>query len=112
MEVRIVPSPFGSVTRTRVLLALELLSESHARELARLLGHPLSSVQKALRSLEGDGLVSVRDVGRTRVYRMDPRAFAGRELRAYLRRLAETDSALVAGASSLRRRPRRTGKPL
>ena len=112
MEVKVIASPFGSATRTRALLALELLTESHARELSRLLACPLSSVQKALQSLERDGLVIVRDVGRTRVYRIDPRADAARELRAYLRRLAESDPDLSAGVSSMRRRPRKTGKPL
>ena len=112
MEVRVTGSPFGSVTRTRALLALELLSESHARELARMLGRPLSSVQKALRSLERDGLVAVRDVGRTRVYRLHPQADAARELRAYLSRLAQSDPDLTARVASVRRRPRRTGKPL
>jgi len=50
--------PFGSPTRTHALLALQLLTESYARELARLLVLNLSGVQKALQSLERDGLVA------------------------------------------------------
>ena len=49
-----------------MLLALQLLTESYARELARLLEISLSSVQKALQSLERDGLVAGRAAGRTR----------------------------------------------
>jgi len=48
-------SPFGGKTRTRVLLALRLLSESYPRELARVLDTSLYGVQQALKGLEVDG---------------------------------------------------------
>ena len=105
-------SPFGGETRTRLLVALRLLDESYPRELARLLGVSLSSVQQAVRSLERDGLVAVRTMGRTRLARIDPRYFARRELLAFLGRLAEAEQKLAAAVAELRRRPRRTGKPL
>ena len=105
-------SPFGSRTRTRALLALSLLGESYARELARLLRSPLSGVQAALRGLERDGLVAARVVGRTRALRLEPRYAARAELAAYLARLAAMDADLSARTASLRRRPRRSGKPL
>lgn len=105
-------SPFGGATRTRVLVALRLLDESYPRELARVLGASLSSVQQALRGLERDGLVAVRTMGRTRLARIDPRYFARRELFAYLLRLSEADPVLGAAVADHRRRPRRTGKPL
>ncbi|HYN40460.1 MAG TPA: winged helix-turn-helix domain-containing protein [Thermoanaerobaculia bacterium] len=111
MEVEF-SSPFGGETRTRLLVALRLLDESYPRELSRLLGVSLSSVQKALRSLELDGLVAVRTMGRTRLAQIDPRYFARRELIAYLGRLAQADRKLAVAAAELRRRPRRTGKPL
>jgi DNA-binding transcriptional ArsR family regulator len=112
MKVTEPSSPFGSRARTLTLLALQLLSESYARELARLLELHLSGVQKALKSLERDGLVAGRSVGRTRIYRLDPRAFARRDLERYLQRLTETEGTLRARAAQLRRRPRRSGKPL
>ena len=112
MKVIDTSSPFGSSARTRVLLALRLLTESYARELARLLEISLSSVQKALRSLERDGLVADRAAGRTRLYRVNPRNHARRELERYLERLLEPEATMRARASELRRRPRRTGKPL
>ena len=105
-------SPFGSSARTRVLLSLSLLGESYARELSRVLRAPLSGVQKALQSLELDGLVAGRSVGRTRIFQLDPRYFARSTLQAYLRRLAEPEVALRSHVANLRRRPRRTGKPL
>ena len=104
-------SPFGGLTRTRVLLALRLLSSSYARELARLLEVSVNGVQVALRGLERDGLVAARAMGRTRVYSLDPRYFAAEELKRYLRRLSEAESDLQERIEVLRRRPRRTGKP-
>ena len=112
MAVKTKSRPFGSEGRTRVLLALRLLSESYPRELARVLGMPFSSVQKALRSLERDGLVAGRALGRTRVFRLDPRYFANDELQRFLLRLTEPEFELKTRVSTLRRRPRRTGKPL
>ena len=105
-------SPFGGWTRTRVLLALRLLEESYPRELARILEAPPSGVLKALRSLELDGLVAGRNVGRTRVFRINPRYFAAEDLNRFLWRLSEPEDELRDGISRLRRRPRRTGKPL
>ncbi|HYM81332.1 MAG TPA: winged helix-turn-helix domain-containing protein [Candidatus Limnocylindria bacterium] len=112
MKVITTSSPFGSYARTRVLLALHLLAETYARELARLLGLSLSGVQKALQSLERDGLIANRAVGRTRLYRLSPRAPARQELERYLARLLELEDELRAQVAGLRRRPRSTGKPL
>src|SRR5258708_36572359 len=112
MKVMMDSSPFGSATRTRALLALSLLTDSYARELARVLELPLSAVQRALEGLERDGLVAARTVGRTRLFRLDPRYFAQAELQRYLRRLSEPESELRRRVADLRRRPRRTGKPL
>jgi sugar-specific transcriptional regulator TrmB len=93
-------------------LALRLLGESYARELARLLDVPLNGVQQALRSLEKDGLVAARPMGRTRVFRLEPRYFAYDTLQAYLLRLTAPEQDLQERVQALRRRPRRTGKPL
>ena len=112
MVVKTDTSPFGSRTRTRVLSALHLLDESYARELARVLHIPLAAVQKALLSLERDGIVAARARGRTRVYRFEPRHVARDEIRQLVARLADTDREVVAAVSVLRRRPRRTSKPL
>jgi len=107
-----VTSPFGSQTRTRLLLALELLGQSYARELARLLGAPLSVVQKALSSLERDGMIAGRLFGRTRLFEINPTYFAAAQLRSLIARLTAADSDLKARVAELRRRPRRTGKRL
>ena len=105
-------SPFGGRTRTSVLMALRLLSESYPRELARVLDASLSGVQQALRGLERDGLVAGRVVGRTKLYRLNPRYFALKELEQYLLRLTGPEEKLRVQVESLRRRPRRIGKLL
>ena len=112
MAVKTGSSPFGGAGRTRILLALRLLSDSYPRELARVLGMPFSSVQKAVSSLEKDGLVAGRALGRTRVIQLDPRYFAYDELQRFLLRLSEPELELRARVAKLRRRPRRTAKPL
>jgi hypothetical protein len=99
------PSPFGSAARTRALLALRVMGSSYPRELARVLA-------VALRSLEADGLVTARAVGRTRVFELNPRFFAVSELRALLDKLASVDRGLQDAVAGVRRRPRRTAKPL
>lgn len=105
-------SPFGSQTRTQTLVALALLESSYPRELTRVLGTAINNVQSALRSLERDGLVVARSVGRTRLFQINPRYFAASPLKAFLARLASADPELRDRASQLRRRPRRTAKPL
>lgn len=104
-------SPFGSQARTRVLLALQALGESYPRELARVLGLGLASVQGALQSFERDGLAVARTAGRTRLYRLSPRAPGRPELERYLERLLDSEPELRGRAAEVRRRPRRTGKP-
>lgn len=105
-------SPFGGKTRTRVLLALSLLEQSYPRELARILDTSLYGVQMALRGLELDGIVSGRNLGRTRVFCISSRYFAYEDLQRYLRRLTEPEVDLKKRIETLRRRPRRTGKSL
>jgi DNA-binding transcriptional ArsR family regulator len=96
-------SPFGSKARSQVLFALSLMEESYPRELARVLEAPLFSIQKALASLERDGLVASRVLGRTRLYTLNPRYIASRELREYLARLAGRDLELKRKLATVRR---------
>jgi hypothetical protein len=103
---------FGSSRRTSVLILIASLTETYPRELARLLGAPLVSVQRIIDGLQLEGVVSSVVVGRQRRVSLNPRWFAANQLRALLLRLAEGDPRYDALAASLRRRPRRSGKPL
>ena len=105
-------SVFGTGVRTQVLLAISVLGETHARELAGLLGAGATTVRNALDTLERAGMVAGVMEGNTRRVRLDPRFRAHKELKALLDKLALGDTALMAAISELRRRPRRAGKAL
>lgn len=97
-------SPFGSQARTRALVALSLMTETYPRELARVLELSLFSVQKALASLERDGLVASRSLGRVRLYALNGRYLASRELREYLERLSGREFELRRRVAAVSRR--------
>lgn len=103
---------FGSPRRTQVLTLLALLKESYPGELTRLLGTSKASILQILDGLEREGVVSSRQLGRTRRVALDPRYWAAAELRALLDKLAAGSSDLQRIAASRRSRPRRKGKPL
>jgi DNA-binding transcriptional ArsR family regulator len=103
---------FGNFTRTGVLIALAVLEESYPHELARLLERSLSTVQSAVDALEREGIVATRRPGIERRVVLDRRFFAATQLRALLLELARGQPALIERIRSLRRRPRRRGKPL
>lgn len=105
------PELFGSRARTSVLVSLRLMEQSYASELAAVVGTRLYSVQRILTSLEGEGVVTSRLVGRTRVVTLNPRYVAAAELSALLWKLGEHDTALQKALAQVRRRPRRAGKP-
>ncbi len=103
---------FGSPRRTEVLVAIAALGTTYASELARLMGCTLYTVQQIVWGLERDGLVSIQSIGRTRQVSLNPRYFAVAELDALAQRLLEGMPQLQAAVARVRRRPRRTGKPL
>ncbi|HLI95776.1 MAG TPA: helix-turn-helix transcriptional regulator [Candidatus Baltobacteraceae bacterium] len=103
---------FGNPTRTAVLTALALLDQTHGRELARLTGASLSSVQAAVARLEREGAVATRRLGSERRIALNPRYFAHAELKELLFKLVDAQPELVAAIREARRRPRRVGKPL
>jgi hypothetical protein len=103
---------FGSARRTEVLMGIALLEETYARELARVLAAPLLSVQRIVEALDREGAVATRLVGQQRRVTLNPKYFARKELAALLRRLALGDQRLLDAVGSMRRRPRRKGKPL
>jgi DNA-binding IclR family transcriptional regulator len=103
---------FGSASRTRVLALVALLEDTYPRELARLAGVPLVSVQRIVNDLEREGVIVTRIVGSNRQVRLNPRFYGAGELRALLLKYAKRDPVLERRASALRRRPRRAGKVL
>lgn len=103
---------FGTATRSNTLLAIHLLGETHASELAALLGRSLSRVQSAIESLERTGLVVGLEEGNTRRVRLNQRFPAIKELDILLSALGKADIELQRKLAAKRRRPRKRGKAL
>ena len=102
----------GSRNRERILLYLHSRREGYAREIARFFETDLNPIQKQLERLENGGVLYSRNVGRTRLFGLNPRyPFLG-ELRALFEKTLtflspEERERLNEG----RTRPRRKGKP-
>lgn len=101
---------FGTASRSRVLIAVRLLEETWARELTELLSMRLFVVQTALNSLEAEGALISRLIGRARVFSLNPRYVAVKELSDLLWKLGGADLQLQQALATRRRRPRRAGK--
>lgn len=103
---------FGTATRTSTLMAIHMLGETHASEIAALLGRSLSRIQAAIDHLERSGLVIGAFEGNARRLQVNPRFPAIDELKALLNRMAILDVELQQRLAQKRRRPRRSGKEL
>jgi predicted transcriptional regulator len=102
---------FGSELRTRLLFLIVVLEETYPAELSKHLGTPISSIQRALDSLEREGLIASRQLAVRRLT-LNPLYPAAKELRALLLRLTEGYPQYQAIKESTRARPRRRGKRL
>lgn len=103
---------FGTMTRTNTLLVIHMLGETHAREVAKILEMTLSAVQKAVLNLEAAGLIVGTMKGQTRRITLNPRYAYLPELNALLQKMGDDNVAMQEKLGQLRRRPRRSGKPL
>jgi sugar-specific transcriptional regulator TrmB len=106
------PKVFGSAARTRVVVIVLALRDTYPRELARISGVPLVSVQRIVEDLEREGILSTRLSGNQRRVIVNPEWFASKELRALALRLAEVLPDIRAALDTERRRARRRGKPV
>jgi hypothetical protein len=93
-------------------MLLALLEESYPREMARLLGAPLLSIQRIVDDFEREGLLATRLVGNQRRVTLNPRFYGIKPLKELLLSLAQGAPELQNIVGSLRRRPRRRGKKL
>ena len=103
----------GSLNSERVLLFVLARDEGYASEIAKFFATDLYGIQKQLDKFETGGVLASKKVGRTRLYRFNPRYSFLKELKALLNKALrfypkdEQERLLV-----VRRRPRRRGKPL
>jgi len=102
---------FGSKSAEKVLIYIAAREEGYAREIARFFTIALNPVQKKLDKLELGGILISFLIGRTRIYRFNPRYPFLKELRGILDKAIsfypeEEKERLLMN----RRRPRRKGK--
>jgi predicted transcriptional regulator len=103
----------GSTSAERVLLFIVARGEGYATEIARTFNTDLSPIQKQLERMERDGLLINNQVGRTRVYKLNPRyAFAKDVTQLIESALAACPEQLREALLMQRSRPRKVGKPL
>ena len=103
----------GSTNAERVLLFLVARGEGYATEIARTFDTDLSPIQKQLDRMERDGLLINKKVGRTRLYRFNPRyAFVDGVKQLVEKALKLSPPELQEELLYNRRRPRKRNKPL
>ncbi len=103
----------GSVNKERVLIYLVARDRGYARQIARFFDAPLDPIQKALDGLERSGVLVSRSVGSTVEYEFNPRYPMRDELRTLLEKaLSLYPKDLRGELLTIRKRPRRKGKPL
>lgn len=103
----------GTVNKERVLLYLFARDEGYPREVAKFYGADLRSIQNQFENLEVGRVLYSRMVGNTRLYAFNPRYPFLEELKALLDKALsfypDNERELLV---TVRRRPRRKGKPL
>ncbi|MBI3987041.1 MAG: winged helix-turn-helix transcriptional regulator [Lentisphaerae bacterium] len=103
----------GSVNAERVLLFILTREEGYASEIAKFFDTDLYGIQRQLDKLETGGLLASRTAGRTRLYRFSPRYSFLKELKSLLSKaFSFYPPAEQERLVTVRRRPRRRGKPL
>jgi DNA-binding MarR family transcriptional regulator len=103
----------GSKNAERVLIFIQARDEGYASEIAKFFDTDLYGIQRQLDKLEYGGILISKKVGRTRLYRPNPRYSFLKELKALLSKaLSFYPEAEQERLTVVRRRPRRRGKPL
>ena len=103
----------GNITAEKVLLYIANYGEGHISGIAKTFDLPRNQIRQQLLRLESGGILVARNMGRMRVFSINPRFPMKNELLALL----EKTLSLVSDNDTEkyyreRRRPRRTGKKL
>lgn len=103
----------GSTSAERVLAFITAREQGYGAEIAKAFDTDLSPIQKQLERMERDGLLINQKVGRTRIYRYNPRYPFVTEVRALMdKTLSLYPDELQEQLLYDRRRPRKKNKPL
>lgn len=104
---------FNSPAAMQILLFLENYNQGHATRIATTYNVSLTGIQRQLKRLEADGVLTSAKVGNIRVYQFNVRNPTVRNLRRFLadelELLPKQDR---KDFYRQRQRPRRAGKPL
>ena len=104
---------FNSKNAERVLIFICAREQGYAREIARFYEVDPDSIQKQLMKFENGGVLASKLEGRTKIYRFNPRYLFLEELKAMLSKaISFYPQEEKNRIGYVRRRPRRTGKPL
>ncbi len=106
---------FGNVVIEKILFYLLVNEKGYATELRKALGTPLYSIQIALARLEKGGIIVRQPHGKTQIYQFNPRYPFLDELKAFLKKAYNSlpeEMRKRLYESSVRKRPRRQGKPI
>ena len=106
---------FGNETIERVLFYLLKNKTCYALQLKKQFQSTLSPMQQALLRLEKGGILVSSLIGKTRIFQFNPRYLFLEELCSFLQRVYETLPDKIKKKyyeMPVRKRPRRTGKPL
>jgi predicted transcriptional regulator len=104
---------FNSRIKEQVLIYLRIRKEGYARQIAKYYTVSLSSVQKQLDKLEFGNILVSKSFGRTRVYYYNPRYPFLKELFALIDKAFQfLPLKQQQELKSIRKRPRRKGKPI
>lgn len=106
---------FGNAVIEKILFFLLTNETCYPSQLRDVFHTPLYSFQKALGRLEKGGIIVSHKEGKTLIYQFNPRYPFLRELEAFLKKSYEffpEDIRKKYYEPTIRRRPRRQGKPL
>jgi len=102
----------GSENRERILVFLQAREEGYATEIARFFMTDLSPIQDQMEKMEAGGVIVSHRVGRTVIYKFNPRYAFLKELQSLLEKaITYYPEDLQEKLLRNRRRPRRRGKP-
>lgn len=103
----------GNNTIEKILFTLESYGQTYPSEISKMFNISVNGIQQQMDRLENGGVIVSMKVGRTRLYKFNPRYPFLKELRLLLKRAMEfLSEAEINKYYRKRTRPRKRTKPL
>jgi len=104
---------FGNQTVEKILWFLFQYQEGYTKEIALAFELPVTTVKNSIKRLEQGNIIVAKTVGRTKLYRINPRWPFKEELCLLLKKSLEAlPPSEIERLFTKRTRPRRSGKPI